>query len=182
MSSARDLQPPANRRDATGKDRNWLSMKKCTRQRSAVRVEPSRNSEQPRRGSGEYADGYRAAAAEIARAIRYAPTGQPPTRLELELRDVEVEARTLARVVAVACKTVETCARTRRPMPSRTVVGAFLHGRTIAPGPAPGGASRGSSYRERQRTRDFRRSSRSSRRKFMRGRMSPTRMTPEADE
>jgi hypothetical protein len=55
---------------------------------------------------GDYADGYRAAANDIARAIRAKRFGRQPTRLERDLRDVEMEARTLARIVAAAADVV----------------------------------------------------------------------------
>ena len=58
--------------------------------------------------SNAYADGYRSAAHDIARAIRARRRGLPPTQLERELRDVEVEARTLARVVDVAAALADT--------------------------------------------------------------------------
>ena len=49
-----------------------------------------------------YAEGYRCAARDIAEAIRAKRQGRGPTQLERDLRDVEIEARTLARVVAAA--------------------------------------------------------------------------------
>jgi hypothetical protein len=55
---------------------------------------------------GDFADGYRCAAREIATAIRAKSRATPPTLLERELRDVEVEARTLARVVSAAAAVV----------------------------------------------------------------------------
>jgi hypothetical protein len=56
--------------------------------------------------SGAFADGYRAAAADIARAIRAKADGRERTPLARDLRDAEVEARTLARVVAAAANVV----------------------------------------------------------------------------
>lgn len=56
---------------------------------------------------GDFADGYRCAAEHIATAIRQERDGQGRTQLERDLRDAEVEARTLARVVDVASDVVE---------------------------------------------------------------------------
>jgi hypothetical protein len=55
---------------------------------------------------GDFADGYRAAANDIVAAIRAKREGRPPTPLERDLREAEIEARTLARVVAVASNVV----------------------------------------------------------------------------
>jgi hypothetical protein len=53
-------------------------------------------------GTGRYADGFRAAAKQIAQHIARLRDGLPPSRLERDLRDAEVVARTLARVVSAA--------------------------------------------------------------------------------
>ena len=58
-------------------------------------------------GSGPYADGFRAAAHQIAHQISTLRSGHPPTPLERDLRDAEVEARTLARVVLAAERLVD---------------------------------------------------------------------------
>jgi hypothetical protein len=54
-----------------------------------------------------FGDGYRSAARDIALAIRAKRQGRAPTELERDIRDVEVESRTLARVVAVAAAVVD---------------------------------------------------------------------------
>jgi hypothetical protein len=58
-------------------------------------------------GSGPYADGFRAAAHHIAQQISRLRSGHPPTPLERDLRDAEVEARALARVVIAAERLVD---------------------------------------------------------------------------
>lgn len=49
-------------------------------------------------GAGSFADGYRAAAGDIRRRITVRLGGREATRDEREIRDIEIEARTLARV------------------------------------------------------------------------------------
>jgi hypothetical protein len=53
-------------------------------------------------GTGPYAEGYRHAALEIASRIRRKAESFPPTKLERDLRDTEIEARVLARVLSGA--------------------------------------------------------------------------------
>ena len=55
---------------------------------------------------GEYANGYRAAGREIAEAIRSRGRGELMNAIQRDLRDAEVEARTLARVVLTAAELV----------------------------------------------------------------------------
>jgi hypothetical protein len=50
-------------------------------------------------GRGPYAEGYRRAALDIASCIRRKVVNLPPTKLERHLRDAEIEARVLARVL-----------------------------------------------------------------------------------
>lgn len=52
-------------------------------------------------GTGRYADGYRAAAADIQASIQARFGERTPASWERELRDVEIEARTLSRVIAL---------------------------------------------------------------------------------
>jgi hypothetical protein len=51
--------------------------------------------------TGRYADGYRAAAADIRASIEARFGARPVASWERELRDVEVEARTLSRVMGL---------------------------------------------------------------------------------
>jgi hypothetical protein len=53
-------------------------------------------------GQGDYASGYRAAGDWMKREILRLAEGRPRSFVEREIRDVEIEARTLARVVHVA--------------------------------------------------------------------------------
>jgi hypothetical protein len=78
-------------------------------------------------GATDFADGYRRAAEDIARAIRAACDGCPPTPLERDLRDAEIEARTLARVAAVAAAVVADLAPDARVAEGvRKLLGAFF--------------------------------------------------------
>lgn len=52
-------------------------------------------------GEGRYADGYRAAAADIRACIEERFGARPVPDWERELREVEVEARTLSRVIGL---------------------------------------------------------------------------------
>lgn len=79
--------------------------------------------------TGDFADGYRAAANDIAVAIRAKRYGLQPTPLERDLRDAEMEARTLARIVAVAAEVVteaETCQEMTGPEAVREVLAYFF--------------------------------------------------------
>jgi hypothetical protein len=85
------------------------------------RAEPSK--------AGAYADGYRCAAKDIAEAIRRQRIGDPPTGLDRDIRDAEVEARTLARVVAAAVRVVADVGRdsTAADAVRRTIAEFFAH-------------------------------------------------------
>jgi hypothetical protein len=69
-------------------------------------------------GTGRYADGYRAAAADIRAFIQARFAGQPVASWERDLRDVEVEARTLSRVIALLRReqTLTSSATVRRAL------------------------------------------------------------------
>jgi hypothetical protein len=76
---------------------------------------------------GDFADGYRCAAREIATAIRARCEARVPTPLERELRDAEVEARTLAHVVTVASGVItDLGANTHAAEGIRRVLKAFF--------------------------------------------------------
>jgi hypothetical protein len=84
--------------------------------------------------SGAYTDGYRRAAKEISEAIRRKYDGRALTELERDLRDVEIEARTLARVVAVAVDIVAHVGPDSSGAKAvRSLLGAFFLDRDLPP-------------------------------------------------
>jgi hypothetical protein len=77
-------------------------------------------------GAGAYADGFRAAATRIVRQIALLRAGQPSTRLERDLRDAEVEARTLARVVLAAERVSASMRASGGSLEGAAALGALL--------------------------------------------------------
>jgi hypothetical protein len=99
-----------------------------------------------------YGDGYRAAAQQIAAAIRAKRGGRAPSKLEQDLRDAEIEARTFARVIEAAVRVVTDAGEhTAGAEAVRALVGAFFSGEDLPPvlratprasAPRPAGAER----------------------------------------
>jgi hypothetical protein len=85
-----------------------------------------------------YGDGYRAAAEHIAAEIRANRAGCDAVDLERDLREAEVEARTMARVLEVAVRVVEGAgAQTQAADAVRTLVSAFFAADDLPPALRP---------------------------------------------
>ncbi len=85
-------------------------------------------------GRSAYGDGYRAAAEHIAAEIRANRVGTEARALERDLRDAEVEARTMARVLETANDLVERSgARSDVADAIRTFIGVFFAQHDLPP-------------------------------------------------